>query len=338
MKKGIIVVVLVLFVLTSFRMQENIDIPASWPKPFYSYETNPLQQAQINLGKALFYDNILSKDSSISCSSCHLSYTAFTHVDHDLSHGIYDRIGKRNAPALMNLAWSQYMMWDGAINHIEMQALAPIHDTTEMAETIEHVVDKLNRSTLYKKLFYTAYQDSIATGEKTLKSIAQFLRTLISANAKYDQVKRGETAFTAQEQQGYVLYQQHCANCHQEPLFSTYQFANNGLPQDSTLKDIGRANITKRTDDSFKFKIPTLRNIEYSFPYMHDGRFRNLTDVLNFYRDSTKQSAYSDPSIHKLSKLSKEDMKLIHAFLLTLTDKTFVYDRRFADPNFSRKQ
>lgn len=326
MKKSIVFLVLMLIVLTSIRMKVQEYIPNGWPKPFYSYEKYPLQQAQVNLGKALFYDNILSKDSSISCSSCHLSYTAFTHVDHDLSHGIYDRIGKRNAPALMNLAWSQYMMWDGAINHIEMQALAPIHDTTEMAETIEHVVDKLNRSTLYKKLFYTAYQDSIATGEKTLKSIAQFLRTLISANAKYDQVKRGETAFTAQEQQGYVLYQQHCANCHQEPLFSTYQFANNGLPQDSTLKDIGRANITKRTEDSFKFKIPTLRNIEYSFPYMHDGRFKTLQEVLKHYTLGIQTSSTLDASLRTPIALTSNQKVDLIAFLLTLSDKEFLFN------------
>jgi cytochrome c peroxidase len=139
-------------------------------------------------------------------------------------------------------------------------------------------------------------------------------------------VKRGETAFTAQEQQGYILYQNYCSSCHQEPLFSKYQFANNGLKPDSILKDKGRANITQRAEDSFKFKIPTLRNIEYSFPYMHDGRFKTLRQVLNHYTDGIQFSNTLDETLRKPIPLTSNQKVDLIAFLLTLSDKEFLFN------------
>ncbi len=299
-----------------------LKYPESWPKPTYDFTKNPLTRQGIELGRRLFYDPILSKDSTVSCSNCHLSYTAFTHVDHALSHGIHDRIGTRNSPALMNLAWGSKFMWDGAANHLDMQALAPISSPVEMDETIENVVQKLGRESRYKALFHHAFGDSTVTGERLLKALSQFELNLISANSKYDQMKRGEAVFNEQENKGYVLFQNNCARCHAEPFFTNHGFEKNGLPIDTTLNDLGRMAITQLSADSLKFKVPTLRNIEFSHPYMHDGRFRKLREVLNHYAQNKELGI-------ELTANEKVDLT---AFLLTLTDKEFLFNADFAFP------
>ena len=299
-----------------------LKYPEYWPAPSYDFSKNPLTKPGIELGRKLFYDPILSRDSTISCSSCHLSYTAFTHVDHDLSHGIHDRIGTRNSPALMNLAWASSFMWDGAVNHLDMQALAPISNPVEMDETIENVVKKIQRKTPYPTLFFSAFGDSTVTGEHLLKAIAQFELTLISANAKYDRVMRSEATFSEQENKGYILFKNNCARCHSEPFFTNHSFEKNGLPLDTTLNDFGRMAITQQPADSLKFKVPTLRNIEFSYPYMHDGRFRKLGEVLGHY---SKNKALGI----ELSSNEKVDLT---AFLLTLTDREFLFNPDFAFP------
>src|SRR5262249_53369535 len=154
---------------------------------------------------------------------------AFTHVDHSLSHGIAGKIGSRNSPALMNLAWSNDFMWDGSVNHLDVQALAPISNPLEMDETIAHVTAKLRTSENYRSLFKAAFGDTAITGERVLKSLSQFMLTLISCNSKYDSVMRGEKQFTAQEANGYALFKKNCSSCHTEPLFTNEQFENNGL-------------------------------------------------------------------------------------------------------------
>jgi cytochrome c peroxidase len=317
----------------SFRSTEELFIqPPHWPKPVYQFNQNKLTKEKIILGRVLFYDPILSKDSTISCSSCHSPFSAFTHVDHALSHGIHDSIGTRNSPALMNLAWQKQFMWDGAINNLDMQALAPISHPAEMASNIKEVVTKLNGTKIYKKLFFEAYHDSIATGEKTLKSIAQFLLTIISANSKYDEVMNHTAKFTAQEENGYKIFKKNCSSCHTEPLFTSGAFANNGLPIDSILNDKGRMGITKKIDDAYKFKVPTLRNIEYSYPYMHDGRFKKLSEVLNHYSSGIQKSETLDASLKdKITLTSNEKVDLM-AFLLTLSDKGFLFDPKFSYP------
>lgn len=183
----------------SVGVEPTFTIPKNWPKPVYNFEANLLSKEKTLLGRALFYDPILSIDSTISCMSCHLQYTAFTHVDHNLSHGINDRIGTRKAPALTNLAWQPIFMWDGAINNLDMQSLAPISHPNEMGENIGNMVKKLNHSTIYKKLFYNAFKDSIATGQNTLLAIGQFMAILVSANCKYDKVRLNQDTFSVQE-------------------------------------------------------------------------------------------------------------------------------------------
>ena len=300
----------------------RMNYPKTWPAPKYDFTKNPLSKEGIQLGRRLFYDPILSADSTISCSSCHLSYTAFTHVDHDLSHGIGDRIGTRNSPVLMNLAWANKFMLDGAVNHLDMQALAPISSHVEMDETIEHVVEKIQRRAPYPTLFFVAFGDSVVTGEHLLKALSQFELTLVSAHAKYDRVMAGEEAFSEQEQNGYRLFHDNCARCHAEPFFTNHGFEKNSLSLDTTLNDFGRMAVTQLPADSLKFKVPTLRNIEFSYPYIHDGRFRKLSEVLNHYGQNSNLGI-------ELSSNEKVDLT---AFLLTLTDREFLFNPDFAFP------
>lgn len=314
------------------QSEQLFQIPKGFPKPDYNFKQNKLSKEKIALGRRLFYDPILSKDSTISCATCHSPYNAFAHTDHDLSHGIDGKIGTRNSPALMNLAWQKSFMWDGAINHLDMQALAPISHPAEMNEDIAHVIKKLQKTTYYPQAYYTAFGDSSISGEYTLKAIAQFMLTLVSADAKYDQVRLKKAKFTPQEQNGYQLFKKNCATCHQEPLFSTYQFANNGLPIDSTLNDWGRVKITQNPADSFKFKIPTLRNIEFSYPYMHDGRFKKLSQVINHYSNEIVHNTTLSPALKQPIRLSNNEKIDVIAFLLTLSDKNFIFNPNHTPP------
>jgi cytochrome c peroxidase len=334
MKKNKIIIILLFFGLTGFYTIKEyfFEIPKNWPKPHYNFIRNPLSKQKIELGRTLFYDPILSRDNSISCASCHSQYNAFTHADHELSHGIEDRIGTRNSPTLMNLAWHTSFMWDGSINHLDVQSLAPISHPDEMGENIEHVVKKLQNKKKYSTLFLKAYGDSIITGEHTLKAISQFMLTLVSANSKYDSVIRKQLKFTSQEEKGYKLFKQHCSNCHTEPLFTNLQFENNGLAIDTTLNDFGRMKITKNRNDSLKFKVPTLRNIEFSFPYMHDGRFKKLSQVLNHYTTGIHQSKTLSTKLQDRIILTSNQKVDLTSFLLTLTDKQFLFNPQFSYP------
>lgn len=335
-RAGIMLLVLLIAVLIAAKTPGTtpvqLRVPANWPDPVYDLAANPLTKEGIALGRKLFYDPILSADSVVSCSSCHLSYTAFTHVDHAVSHGIQDRIGTRNSPALMNLAWSKHFMWDGAVNHLDMQALAPINHPAEMGEESAHVILKLQRTTVYPQLFLGAFGDSIITGERLLKALSQFELTLISANAKYDRVMANEESFTDQEAKGYALFQAHCNTCHREPLFTTGAFANNGSPVDTAYKDHGRMLITNDPKDSLLFKIPTLRNIEFSFPYMHDGRFRSLHEVLRHYSENVSPGPTLDPELQGGIPLTSHERTDLIAFLLTLSDREFCFDPEFSYP------
>ncbi len=303
--------------------------PPHFPKPVYDFKKNPLSAAKIRLGSILFYDPVLSRDSSISCASCHSPYNAFAHNDHALSHGIDDKIGTRNSPALQNLAWQGSFMWDGAVNHLDMQSLFPITHPKEMDEKLENVVKKLNKKRLYRQLFYQSFQDSTATGEHTLKAISQFMLTLVSANAKYDSVQQHRAKFTAQEENGYKLFKKNCNTCHAEPLFSTYTFANNGLPIDTFLKDLGRMTVTKNKKDSLFFKIPSLRNIQYTAPYMHDGRFKRLQNVLTHYTESFAKNAVITTPLKPSIQLSSNEKVDLIAFLFTLSDKHFLTNAEY---------
>ena len=323
-----------LIVICSFHEQVQVafEQPGHFPPALYDFSKNSPSIAKREIGRALFYDPLLSRNKSISCASCHSPYSAFSHNDHALSHGIDDKIGNRNAPALINLAWKKSFMYDGAINHLDVQALAPISNPVEMDENFAQVIDKLAKSPIYPSLFFQAYGDSLITGERTLKCISQFLLNLVSAQSKYDSVMNQLSVFTQQEKQGYLLFQKHCSSCHTEPLFTNTSYANNGLPIDPILKDVGRYKITQQGKDSLQFMVPTLRNIEYTFPYMHDGRFQNLNQVLQHYSDGIEAYTYLSKELnHQLHLNSNERVDLI-AFLLTLSDRNFIHNSKLQFP------
>jgi cytochrome c peroxidase len=296
--------------------------PAYFPVPAYNFEANPLSEAGIQLGRRLFYDEILSANGTISCASCHSPYNAFAHTDHDLSHGIDDQIGTRNAPALFNLAWSTSFHRDGAHHHLDLQALAPISHPAEMGSNISDVVARLQEDSMYVAGFARAWGDTVITGERVLKSLAQFQLTLVSAGAKYDQVREQKDSFSVQEAKGYALFKANCNGCHTEPLFTNQGFAASGLEVDTTLNDFGRMMITTLPSDSLLFKVPSLRNLSFTYPYMHDGRFRKLRQVLQHYA-----TQLNDPL-----PLASNDQADLIAFLLTLDDRDFVFDRRHGFP------
>ncbi|MDR6158409.1 cytochrome c peroxidase [Chryseobacterium sp. SLBN-27] len=334
MKKNYPLLVIAFCIFYGFKDQIDpiFKVPENWPKPVYDFKKNPLSEEKIFLGRTLFYDPVLSRDGTISCESCHLQYTAFTHVDHTTSHGIDGKIGNRNSPALMNLAWSRDLMWDGSVHHIDAQAISPIENPLEMDEKLSHVVSKLNHSKKYRGLFYRAYGDSTATGERTLKSLSQFLLTLVSCDSKYDRVMRHEEKFNEYEQKGYQLFKVNCAACHTEPLFTNGSFQNNGLEPDKFFKDGGRIKITGNKNDSLAFKVPTLRNIELSYPYMHDGRFKNLQMVLFHYTNNIYRTKTLSKHLKKEIVLNEQDKNNLIAFLKTLTDETFTRNPKFSYP------
>ena len=310
------------------------EYPDYWPAPQYDFSKLSMTQEEFDLGRALFYDPILSKDNSISCASCHTQATGFTHVDHDLSHGIEGRIGKRNALSLVNIAWNTSFMWDGGVNHIELQALAPITDANEMDETLANVVEKLKSSENYNSLFSKVHSDGEITGQRTLLALTQFVVMFNSYNSKYDKYIRNEleNTFTSQEKNGLQIFRQHCATCHTEPLFTNNQFENNGLKVDTTLNDYGRYLITNNPKDSLKFKVPSLRNIQFTKPYMHDGRFESLQEVINHYTSEVQPSQTLSKKLEKRIILTHEEKIDLLVFLRTLSDEEFLFDKRFSFP------
>ncbi|MFK8161880.1 MAG: cytochrome-c peroxidase [Lewinella sp.] len=317
---------LLLTAMLSFAMATeqviNLAYPDYFPTPTYDFQANPLSDSKIQLGRRLFYDEILSGDGTVSCASCHSPYSAFAHTDHDLSHGIDDQIGTRNAPALFNLAWSTSFHRDGAHHHLDLQALAPISHPAEMGSNINDVVARLQADSAYTAGFARAWRDTMVTGERVLKSLAQFQLTLVSAGSKYDQVRAQKDTFSVQEAKGYTLFKAHCNSCHSEPLFTNQGFATNGLGVDTTLNDFGRVMITTLPADSLLFKVPSLRNLSFTYPYMHDGRFRKLRQVLEHYANR----------LNNPLPLASNDQADLIAFLLTLDDRAFVFDRRHGFP------
>lgn len=309
-------------------------IPQGWPTPFYNFSNNAITPEKFILGRSLFYETMLSSDNTVSCGSCHQQFVAFANADHDLSHGVNGLFGNRNSPALQNLNWNTSFMHDGGINHIEVQPAAPITNPVEMNESLSNVVNKLSQSGKYRELFKKAYGDEAVNTQRMFKAMALFMATMYSYNSKYDKVKRGEQSFTSSEQTGYDIFVQKCASCHKEPLFSDFEFRNNGLPVNHALKDSGRMHITRNIADLYKFKTPSLRNIEKTAPYMHDGRMTSLSQVLDHYNSGIVISNTLDPILQSGSiPLTLQEKTDLLAFLRTLTDQTFLTDKRFADPN-----
>src|ERR1700712_5040572 len=227
-------------------------VPAGWPQPRYDFKKNPLTKEGFELGRKLFYDERLSKDSTISCASCHQQFGGFATYDHNLSHGYNNTLTTRNAPSLQNLAWQKEFMWDGGIVHLDLQPMAPLTAINEMGETLENVIKKLNRDTAYKRMFKAAFGAPLINTQKMNMAISQFVLMLVTCNSKYDKVMRGETEFILPEKLGYDIFKKKCSSCHAEPLFSDFSYRNTGLQLDNTLNDYGRMKITHNKKDSLK--------------------------------------------------------------------------------------
>lgn len=331
----------IIITLLSFKEDPNKKItlkditftnPKGFPKPYYNFDNNKLSPENFILGKTLFYDNILSKDNTINCGTCHQQFAAFAHIDHKLSHGIYAKIGTRNVPALQNLIWKDTYMWDGGVNNLEVQPINPITNPIEMDESLANVIAKLKRDSTYVSLFKKAYKDTVINSERLLKSLAQFTGLLISVNSRYDKYMNGKDTFSVSEKNGLRLFKSKCANCHTEPLFTDNSYRNNGLKIDTSLKDLGRGKVTGIEKDNQFFKVPSLRNIEMTYPYMHDGRYKTLQQVVNHYSTATNYATNTDLSLNRIGELTGIEKIDLIAFLKTLTDRSFLYDRRFADP------
>ncbi|MBL0182145.1 MAG: cytochrome-c peroxidase [Chitinophagaceae bacterium] len=310
--------------------------PTNFPEPVYHFNTNTVTKDGFELGRKLFYETMLSANNTISCGSCHIQTAAFTHHGHTVSHGIFDRMGTRNSPPIMNLAWNSSFMWDGGIADLDLQAVAPITNHLEMDETMPNVLNKLRSSPQYPALFKKAYGSEDITTTAFLKSLSQFMAMCVSSNSKYDSVMRhqGNATFTADELAGRELVKQKCGNCHQEPLFTDNSFRNNGLAI-SMVNDEGRYLVTQNSADRYRFKVPSLRNLAYTAPYMHDGRLLTLSAVLDHYTTQVQNTPNLDPLLQQNSTLgiplTAEEKTRITAFLNTLNDRSFLFDKRLSD-------
>ncbi|NLU93449.1 cytochrome-c peroxidase [Chitinophaga sp. Ak27] len=314
---------------------EGFHQPAGFPAPAYKFANNPVTKEGFELGRKLFYEPRLSRNNTISCGFCHLQASAFTHHGHDVSHGIDDRLGSRNSPPIMNLAWNTTLMWDGGVFDLDLQPIAPITNPVEMDETMDNVLQKLRNTPPYPALFQRAFGSTDITTARMMKALSQFMVMLVSDQSKYDSVMRKEgSTFTDAEQQGYAIYRRHCSSCHQEPLFTDQSFRNNGLGAGPN-NDRGRYDITLNPDDQYKFKVPSLRNLAYTAPYMHDGRFYTLPAVLRHYTSEVREMPTLDPLLkqggHTGFSLTATEQEQLLAFLQTLNDKKFVSDARFSE-------
>jgi cytochrome c peroxidase len=309
-------------------------VPANFPDAVYKFEGNILTQKGFLLGKKLFYDGRLSADQSVSCGSCHQQFAAFAQLDHAVSHGVNNCLGKRNAPVLFNLAWQKEFFWDGGAKNLEIVPLNAITDPCEMGSNLNTIVDFLNKTAPYPQLFKDAFGSATINSQQFLKALAQFTAPMVSANSKYDQVMRNpnQYSFDNEEQQGYQLFKEKCAGCHTEPLFTNLNYANNGL---ASGNDEGRKMITGLSVDQGKFRVPTLRNIELSAPYMHDGRFNTLMKVLEHYNTGVQHTLNLDPLLSGGTQLgiplnTNQKQQLI-SFLKTLTDEEFIKNKLFSE-------
>ncbi|RFS26743.1 cytochrome-c peroxidase [Chitinophaga silvatica] len=312
---------------------EGFVQPAGFPVPTYNVAGNPVTKAGFELGRKLFYEPRLSRNNTISCGSCHLQTSAFTHHGHDISHGIDDRLGSRNAPPIMNLAWNTTFMWDGGIFDLDLQPVAPITNFVEMDEKVSNVLEKLRNTSPYPELFKKAFGSSDITTATMMQAMSQFMIMVISDQAKYDSVMRGLASFSEDENKGYAIFLQKCNSCHKEPLFTDHSFRNNGIGAGPN-NDSGRFAITLNPKDMYAFKVPSLRNLAYTAPYMHDGRFYTLQGVLTHYTSEVADMPTLDPLLKTngtpgISLTSQEQAQLL-AFLNTLNDKKFITDTRFS--------
>jgi cytochrome c peroxidase len=324
----------------------TLNIPSGFPKMDIPAD-NPLTTEGVELGRHLFYDPILSKDSTISCASCHLTKGGFTD-NNAVSRGVNGAMGTRSSMSLENIGFvNKGLFWDGRVKTLEEQALLPIEDPVEMHHIWEKVIEKLRKHPDYPSRFRKAFNISNKrdiSKELAVKAIAQFERTLISGNSKFDKIYRREDFFTDDELDGFQLFfnaagapDAQCGHCHTSPFFNSNDFFNNGLDSAQKLKDFkdkGRGIVTGKEFDNGKFRSPSLRNIELTAPYMHDGRFKTLEAVVEHYASGGHYADNVDPFIPQIAeiKMTAKQKRQIVLFLKTLTDTSFINNPAYQKP------
>ncbi len=303
---------------------------------------NPLTEAGVALGRRLFFDPILSIDSTVSCATCHRPEAAFTD-GRAVSTGVAGRQGRRSAPSLLNVGYYHTgLFWDGRAPSLEAQAVHPVQDSLEMAGDWPETERRLQGHEWYPAMFRAAFgikEKSAIDQELVVKALAQFQRTLISGDARFDRVMRGEAKFTPAEERGRLIFfdaspavpAAECSHCHNDPLFTNLEYFNNGVDPWQGAADSGRIAVTGRPADRQRFRAPTLRNIAVTAPYMHDGRFETLEAVLAHYNSGGHSAPNLNPNVRPLS-LSEQDQRDLIAFLHTLTDSTALNNPDYRAP------
>ncbi len=323
-----------------------LKVPSHFPKPQIPSD-NPMTEEGVLLGRILFYDKQLSQNNTISCGSCHSPNKSFSDST-AFSFGVTGAQGTRNSMPLFNLAWQKFFFWDGRTQSLEEQILEPVPNPIEMHLSWQEAIERLNQSLEYRNAFYRAF--GVRNFDKThvSKAIAQFLRTLISGASKYDVIYKYSNSLplssseqtiwntvTSEELAGFDLFKSlngaDCFHCHNGPLMQVQKFSNNGL--DASFLDLGYGLISGNSNDNGKFKVPSLRNIGYTAPYMHDGRFSTIEEVIDHYSTGISLSPTIDPLIEFGAQggvqLDQQEKDLIKAFLETLNDPSFVTNPDF---------
>lgn len=317
---------LVLFLAVSFIFvqQEHLSIfrrlPNDFPKMLIP-EGNELTKARVALGKKLFFEKGLSINETVACNTCHKPELAFAD-NQAVTPGVYGRLGVRNAPTLTNVGYNPTYLFDGFLETLEKQAIVPIEEHAEMAFNIIEVMKRLRKNPEYVKLAKKAYNRELDPFVIT-RSLGAFQRTLISYQSPYDDHKNGKRKLSAQAKRGMDLFfdELHCANCHNGFNFTDFTTKNNGLYE--TYADSGRMRVTKKEEDRDLFKVPTLRNIALTAPYMHDGSINSLTEVIKHYESGGLPNRHKSPLLQPFY-LSDEDRTCLVIFLESLTDSKFI--------------
>ena len=308
----------------------QLVFPKEFGKPTLPID-NKLTKERISLGEKLFHDTILSIDGTVSCAACHVEEFAFSD-DVDLSRGFEGRLGKRNSPPIFNLAWKNHFFWDGRARTVRDQVLQPIQDHLEMAANLNQVLYRLNRRKSYREDFKKAYGPGEITSEMLSLALENYLLTIVSGDSKFDQSLEKKVKLDPLEDEGRRLFfTSHesggtgCSECHSGPHFSDFTFRNNGLRPAPDLNDLGRYGVTGKEKDKLLFSTPSLRNVAITSPYMHDGRFKNLTEVIEHYNTALHQTSTLDPALKKQGlQLTAAEKRALLAFLQTLTDPQFI--------------
>ena len=306
----------------------SLDIPIGFPEPKIPIN-NPVTEAKIKLGKALFHDNILSKDSSISCASCHIQQFSFADPN-NLAIGINGVEGIRNVLPLINLAWENSFFRDGGVQSLELVALNAIHSEKEFNTSAQEIEDRLKANVEYNSLFRQAFNDTISINN-ILFALSTFQRTLISGNSQFDKFyyQGKDNALNESQKRGLDLFfsdRTNCSSCHSGINFSSKTFEANGLFE--AYPDSGRQRITLNEVDRAKFKVPNLRNVELTAPYMHNGEVNTLEEVIYLYNEGGYEIANKSELIRPLG-LSEDEKQDLISFLKSLTDITFVNNTKF---------